>query len=847
MSHPLYVAFIWHQHQPLYTTPSTLVPDVQGGGATPRGNGGAVAEGEGSPIARMASGGRIGEDSAVGADPSQMTSDRVPSGSAATASPFLDRSRPGTPAAIAPDSNTPGSHAPGSRGPELHIPEPNYFLPWVRLHGTKDYLDLVLLLQQFPQLHQTVNFVPSLILQLEAYAQGQALDPYLALSLQSVRTLSLAQKSFILDHFFDANHRTLIAPHRRYQELYSQRQEQGLHWCLEHWQNRDYGDLMAWHNLAWIDPLFWSDPEIAAWLEQEEGFTRLDRQHIWTKQREILRRIIPQHRTLQEQGQLEITTSPYTHPILPLLADSSSGRVAVPQMTLPPDVFRWPEDLKRHLRKGWAIYQDYFHRSPLGLWPSEQAVSPAILEDVAAQGFRWLCSDEAVLGQTLQHFFQRDSQGLVKQPELLYRPYRLSTPAGDLAMVFRDRHLSDLIGFTYSAMTATQAATDLVEHLQGIAHTLKSNQTSGSSGLENPWLVTIALDGENCWEFYHQDGRPFLETLYQTLSHEPRIQLVTVSEFLERFPPSASLAAHTLHSGSWVDASFSTWIGDPIKNKAWELLTAARQVLAHHPEATESSHPIAWEALDAAEGSDWFWWFGEGHSSNQDAIFDQLFRTHLTTLYQALGEPVPEALQFPLDRYDKTGDHQPHNFIHPIIDGRRDDHNWDEAGRLELGGSWGTMHRASAIQRLWYGVDQSYLYLRLDVLAGVKPGIDCPPELNLFCFYPDRTGHNSPISLANLPNQAPLNYLYRHHLKVHLLYQSVRFLEAVEYSLWEPRISYAKVAVDECIELAVPWRDLGVGTDWSLSLVLVLARNGQFQNYLPEDQLLTLRVPPRNL
>ena len=789
MSHPLYVAFIWHQHQPLYTTPLHLVQ-------------GRSSRGHDRP--------RNSAFRSPGTDPTPL-GDRL----TASRESILDPTA-----------------------------EPNYRLPWVRLHGTKDYLDLVLLLQEFPHLHQTVNLVPSLMLQLQDYAEGKALDPYLALTLQSVQHLTLEQKCFIIDHFFDANHRTLIAPHRRYQALYQQRQEQGQRWCLDHWKQRDYGDLLAWHNLAWIDPLFWSDPEISEWLERGQGFTLGDRRRIWAKQQEIIKRIIPHHRALQNKGQLEIITSPYSHPILPLLADNTVGRVAVPAMVLPQNQFRWPADIDRQLRKGWEMYQDYFDRDPLGLWPSEQSVSPAILNHVARQGFQWLCSDEGVLGHTLQRFFHRDSQGFVKQPEFLYRPYRLSTPEGELAMVFRDRHLSDLIGFTYSAMPPTQAANDLVEHLQGIAHNLKGNQASQSSSLDEPWLVTIALDGENCWEFYAQDGRPFLETLYQTLSHEPRLQLVTVAEFLEKFPPQVTLPASQLHSGSWVDASFTTWIGDPIKNHAWDLLTAARQVLANHPEATEETNPIAWEALDAAEGSDWFWWFGEGHSSNQDAIFDQLFREHLRILYVALGEPVPGALDNSLDRHAKTTDHQPLNLIHPIIDGRRDDHNWDEAGRLELGGSWGTMHRASAIQRLWYGVDHHYLYLRLDMLTGVKPGIDCPPELHLFCFYPDRTGHNSPIPLANVPNQAPLNYLYRHHLKVHLLYQSVRFLEAVEYSLWQPRLSYAKVAVDECIELAMPWTDLDVGPDWPMSLVMVLARNGQFQNYLPEDQLLTLRVPP---
>ncbi len=744
MSHPLYVAFIWHQHQPLYKSPHS---------------------GTSEPISQ------------------------------------------------------------------------HYHLPWVRLHGTKDYLDLVLILERYPQLHQTVNLVPSLILQLEDYVAGTAFDPYLELTLTATEQLTPQQQEFIIQHFFDANHHTLIDPHPRYRQLYAQRQEKGKDWCLVNWQLQDYGDLLAWHNLAWIDPLFWDDPQIETWLKQGRDFTLSDRQRIYSKQREIISRIIPQHRQMQEKGQLEVTTTPYTHPILPLLADTNAGRVAVPQMTLPLYHFQWSEDIPRHLAKAWDLYLDRFGQIPRGLWPSEQSVSPEVLPYISKQGFQWICSDEAVLGWSLQHFFHRDGAGNLQEPEVLYQPYRLQTPHGDLAIVFRDHRLSDLIGFTYGAMAPKQAAADLVGHLEAIARMHKHRQP------EQPWLVTIALDGENCWEFYPEDGKPFLEALYATLSNESHLKLVTVSEFLEKFPPQATIKPEQLHSGSWVDGSFTTWIGDPAKNRAWDYLTEARTVLAKHPEATEESNPQAWESLYAAEGSDWFWWFGEGHSSNQDAIFDQLFREHLSGIYKALNEPLPPYLHQPVEVHTARTEHRPQGFIHPIINGIVDEQDWDRAGRLEVGGARGTMHNSSPIQRLWYGVDHLNFYLRVDFQTGVKPGQDLPPELNLLWFYPDRTMHNSPIPVDDLPPKAPLNYLFHHHLEIHLPSQSIQFQEAGEHYQWYPRANRVQVGLDRCLEVAVPWADLQVPPDYPLRLLLVLADEGRFRQYLPENLLIPIEVP----
>ncbi|MEQ9358104.1 glycoside hydrolase [Coleofasciculus chthonoplastes] len=748
MSHPLYVAFIWHQHQPLYKSRNSVS---------------------------------------------------------------------------------------GSNG--------RYRLPWARLHGTKDYLDLVLLLERYPKLHQTVNLVPSLILQLEDYMAGTAFDPYLELTLTPTDQLKPDQRQFIVEHFFDANHRTLIDPHPRYAELYEMRQERGKTWCADHWTHQDFSDLLAWHNLAWIDPIFWDDPEIAAWLKKGQNFTLSDRQRIYSKQRDILKRIIPQHRQMQEAGQLEVTTTPYTHPILPLLANTDSGRVAIPDMTLPQQRFQWEEDIPRHLQKAWQMYEERFGRTPRGLWPSEQSVSPKILPYIAEAGFKWICSDEAVLGWTVQHFFHRDETGTLMEPTLLYRPYRLETPQGNLAIVFRDHRLSDLIGFSYGSMEPKQASTDFVSHLEAISRSIQRRQPEGGTGLDQPWLVTIALDGENCWEFYQKDGIPFLTSLYEKLSAHPQIKLVTVSEFLDQFPPTATLPADRLHSGSWVDGSFTTWIGDPVKNRAWDLLTQARQTLANHPEATPENNPEVWEALYAAEGSDWFWWFGEGHSSNQDAIFDQLFREHLTGIYEALNEPIPASLTQPLDTYESKGDHRPLSFIHPVIDGLGDEQDWDKAGRIDVGGARGTMHRSSAIQRLWYGLDHLNFYLRLDFQAGIKIGQDIPPELHLLWFYPNRTVNNSPAPLAEVPDTAPVNYLFHHHLGINLLTGSTWLEEAADYYHWHPRTSRAQVALKQCLEVAVPWADLQVEPDYLLQLVMVSADNGMFHSYIPEDKLVGLQVP----
>ncbi len=702
-------------------------------------------------------------------------------------------------------------------------------MPWVRLHGTKDYLDLLLHLTRYPQFHHTINLVPSLLVQIEDYAQGRAIDPYLAVTLKPAADLDEWERNFVVTSFFDAHHRTMIDPYPGYRRLYEQQQTKGRVWCLEHWSLQDFDDLLLWHNLTWLDPLFHDRPQVQDWWQRGGNFTLADRQVLWQIQREILGQIIPAHGHWQNQGVIELTTSPYSHPILPLLMDTQSARGAVPDLPLPTR-FQWPEDVTWQLEKAWDNYQHYFGSTPQGLWPSEQSVSPGILNPIAQRGFQWLCSDEGVLAASIGQPIQRDSQGQVVDANILYRPYKVSTQSGELALVFRDHRLSDLIGFSYSQLPAATAVRDFVTRLGLIYEQAQAEP-------DDPWLVTIALDGENCWEYYPGDGGAFLDQLFRTLSQDERFRGVTVSEFLAEFPPQEMLPS--LHSGSWIEANFTTWIGDPVKNRAWDWLGRARADLAQAATVTD----LAWEALLAAEGSDWFWWFGAGHSSRLDPVFDELFREHIRALYQGLGQTPPPELNYPLEPQHFQGDYPPEGLIQPVIDGRGDEQDWFRAGLVQIGAARATMHQSHPVQAIRYGTDHLNFYLRVDFSQGVIPGKDGFSTLHLVWFYPGQLGQTSPIPLVDVPDVAPCNYRFRHHLGVQLRERFCWLAHSGEGGGWVPQATRSQVALDTCLEIAVPWGELQIAPNGSVSLLLVLGQTGQFRGYLPEQGLLNFPIP----
>ena len=576
----------------------------------------------------------------------------------------------------------------------------NCSMPWVRLHAAKDYVDMVERLEAFPAIHQTVNVVPSLVDQLEAYLPpANRSDKFLELSRKPAADLSAEDQRFLLQWFFMANRERMIQPAPRYDDLLAKR---GAHMREQDWptvaarfHTQDYLDLQVWFNLAWIDP--WirrRDPELSRLEEKGQQFTEADKRLVLERQLALIARVVPSYRAAAQRGQVELTTSPYYHPILPLLCDTQSARAGLPQAALPEPGFRHPEDARWQLVRALRRHHEVFGAPARGLWPSEGGVSEAVVSLACEAGIQWLATDEEILWRTLK---------TGRSPAQLYRAHLVERSAGRTAMVFRDRELSDLIGFVYSRWDPKAAAADFLKRLEAIQAQLRSS--------DHPPLVSVILDGENAWEGYADDGHAFLTELYQALARDTRFQCVTVSEYLSRVP-LAGPSLPELFSGSWIDGSFATWIGHPEKNAAWSALADARQALQGSPAETP-----AWQSLGAAEGSDWMWWFGDTHYSAQADAFDQLFRAHVANAYRSAGLDVPADLSRPIRRPAAQAALAPTGVIQPTIDGRETSYyEWLYAGRVDLARQYGAIQRSrQCLETLHHGFDLVHQYLRLDL------------------------------------------------------------------------------------------------------------------------------------
>jgi len=591
-------------------------------------------------------------------------------------------------------------------------------MPWVRLHATKDYLDMVTRLDAFPAIHQTFNLVPSLLDQLEEYLPpASRSDVFLDLSRKPAAALDESERRFLLEWFFLANPERMIRPHPRYADLLAKRgarlqaglpaaptgqiggAAQAGRWpqLLKRFSTQDFLDLQVWFNLVWIDPwLRRQHPRLAALEAKGERFSEDEKRVVLDAHLELIGRVIPAYREAHARGAIELTTSPYYHPILPLLCDLREAKMALPDLPLPEAGYRHPEDARWQLQQAIARHRQAFGTLPKGLWPPEGSVSEAAIALAIEAGIGWLATDEGILWRTLKS---------PRNPSLLYRPHLVQRSQGRVAMVFRDRELSDLIGFTYSRWDARQAVEDFLKRLASIHHRMAGR----------PALVPVILDGENAWESYPDDGHEFLTALYGALAHDARFRCVTVSEFLERHPPDPAESLPPLFSGSWIDANFATWAGHPEKNAAWTRLAEARHALEGRAQ-DDPSLQGAWRSFGAAEGSDWMWWFGDTHVSAQAEEFDRLFRLHLANGYQLAGVPIPDALKKPIRRPPSSVTEPPTALLHPTIDGRETSYyEWLFAGAIRL------QHQSGAIQRseqhlrgLRYGFDQTHHYLRLD-------------------------------------------------------------------------------------------------------------------------------------
>ncbi len=703
-------------------------------------------------------------------------------------------------------------------------------LPWVRLHAAKDYLRMGEALAKHPQVHATINLVPSLTDQMLAWARGQEAD--LLARLGEKASWTREEKQSILNLAFSVSWDKVIRRHPRYAGLLERRPQALAN--PDVFSDADYRDLIGWFNLVWIAPNWQEqDARIVRLIARGRDFTSEEIRTLHRVQREIASAVLPLYRQLAARGQLEIITSPYFHPILPLLLDVGSARRPSPDLPLPQLDFAAPEDAAAQLQMAVQAYETHFGAPPRGLWPSEGAVSPEALPMVTAAGFDWLGSDEVILARSLGRSLERDDHNLIKEPRILYRPYRVLAN-GELGphVIFRDHELSDRIGFLYQHLPGVQAAEDLLYRLLEIRRRLDDP--------ENAYLVSIILDGENAWEHYERNGDVFLDALYRGLSRRPELRAVTVSEFLAEHRPAGILAR--LATGSWIGGDLTTWIGDPEHNRAWDALARTRAHLSQfeHAHPQHEGLPGACQAIYAAEGSDWFWWYSSRNRSDQDALFDQLFRDNLAAVYTKTDSPIPRWLGEPIYRAPARPDgRRAAGYCSPALSGAPypgDD--WALAAVVQPGSETsGAMQRAvGRIGRLFVGHDQHNLYLRLDLADRLE-------DNEVAIYLSDGSGHavNQRVRdhYANQPRVLPALALAWEIRRgpgqpAPLLYR------ATGHDGWELASPIPRAALGEKVmEVGLPLQTLGLEIEGEVSVLATVSRQGSLAAQFPEGGMAT--------
>jgi len=520
-------------------------------------------------------------------------------------------------------------HQPYYRHPQTS----EFVLPWVRLHASKDYLHMARLLQEFPKMKANFTMVPSLRDQLEEYARG-ADDEDTRVTMRTVDgDLTPEEKQHMLRRFFSIHHGNVIHRHEEYRRLLQLAAAAGDR--TELLSDDYFVDLAVWFNLAWIDPDdVKSEARLLEIRDSGKGFTREDVRYVIGRQRLMASGVPHLYHRLEHDGQIELLTVPYYHPILPLIIDSKSALRADPGAVMPDPPFAYPDDAAFQLEEAIASHERSFGKKPRGTWPSEGAVSPEAAAAIFKSGLQWFASDEGVLARSVNVELKRDEIGALVEPALLYRPYRF----GGGTAIFRDRELSDRIGFLYGDMSPQDAVGDMLGKL------VRARDRLSDEG--GPYLAAIILDGENAWEQYPNNGNDFLRHLYGTLQNDERFETVRVSDYLEKTPATVDLP--NLHTGSWIDANLRVWIGETAHARAWAALERTRRFAQDQWGSLRFMPKSVRQPLMVAEGSDWFWWYSSRNSSPEDAVFDQLFRANLEVVWWYAGAEPPDDIRQPL-------------------------------------------------------------------------------------------------------------------------------------------------------------------------------------------------------
>lgn len=691
-----------------------------------------------------------------------------------------------------------------------------YVLPWVRLHAVKDYYDMVAILERFPEVKVTFNLVPSLLLQVEDYVNNKVTDKFLDVTVKSPVDLQAEERTFILQNFFMANWDNMIKPYPRYHDLLLKRGRfvatNELPKIAKRFSAQELLDLQVWFNLTWFGFMSKNeDPVIMELIKKGKYFTEGDKKALIDKQKEIMARLIPKYRELAERGQIELTTTPFYHPILPLLCDTNVAKEAMPFAKLPESAFQHPEDAEAQIRMAIEYHEQKFGRKPCGVWPSEGSVSEQIIPILSKAGIKWVATDEGILEKSL-HKIEMRARTITA--EELYQPYLVEKDGSSVAMIFRNHFISDQVGFVYYRWSIKDAIMDFNSHINNIRISLPEDNRD--------YLVSVILDGENAWEYYPGGGKDFLEAFYGQLSRDGSIRTVKVCDYLESNPPRKSLSK--LYAGSWINNNFKIWIGHAQDNLAWDYLNRARLALET---AHQGDIKTAWQELYIAEGSDWCWWYGDEHSSENDATFDALFRKHLKNIYTLIGRKPPLELDTPIKQIGIVRPlKEPVYLIQPTIDGEVTNYyEWLSAGYYDISRARGTMHQIETlVKEIYYGFSKTDLYIRL----GVNMPLDTS-YLQIFSF----------AVIFNSPKDMKIEMAFSAEKNKYVL----KLFAMNEKQEWTYSKELETVAVGRTIEIGMPFSELGGEAGQILEFIVVAYKNGQELERWPRGGGITISVP----
>ena len=716
-------------------------------------------------------------------------------------------------------------------------PTGDFLMPWVRLHAVKDYLDMAVIVEKFKNLKLNFNLVPVLIDSLIDYAENDMHDIHSRLTVTDVNDLSDDDKEFIINNFFDANYHSMILLNDEYNRLF-QKLQSAIEFDINLFSNQEYSDLMALFNLAWFDPTYKNIyPELKKLIKKGKNYSHQDRIKIIEIQRDIIRKIIPTYKKLSDEGKIEITTSPYFHPILPILLDIKSIKHS-PESDIPEDL-DMKEDAKLQTELALDRMEEVFGKRPKGIWPSEQCVNDEELELFKKLGIKWTISDEGVLSDTIKFEFARDFRGHIEDPYHLLKTY----DCNGTKVIFRDALIPNLIGFEYPKVSPEGAANDLYDRI-------KIAQSKLLSSPDNNHLLTIAMDGENCWENYSSDGATFLEKLYSLIENDETLETVLISDYIENDDSQKTL--NKISAGSWVNRNFKLWIDEPLKNLAWTYLKQVKDDFTSFVKSNPN-HPninFARRELFISEGSDWFWWYGEPNDSGRDNIFDYIFREHLKNIYKYLYIPVPEYLDIPLLSAITKPSRYPKGEITPTLDGKENSEvTWQNAGCIKIPDG-PVLKENKFYDRICFGYDKDNFYLRFYINEYLKETPVLAKQVNQIYIYTKNRDKKQPLSpiriIQTAENIVPMSKEKFHNEIQISIYNKeinlVRLVKSIPNNLWVIASAKNILAIyDKYVDVKIPFDDIEIDKGDTLEFMFVNANFGIKDYFVPNDMLLTIK------